>query len=156
MDFNIKEQKIITEEEIKNSNGIVYDPCGDEMVTPETLPDTNEILDEVIKILEYMNIDEMKSLMEKNQLDYEEKMEEVFSDFSSRYYGIFRMIISGEDITPLYKMLSLLDEVKKGDSTIENAETNIGKYLTKFLPEEIVNKMEDGILTEKDIKVKKK
>lgn len=153
MNLNIKEQKFITEEEIENSNGMVYDPSGDEMATEESLPNANEILDQVILILESMNIEGMCELRKNNKLAYEESMEAKFPTFSERYYGIFRMIIDGEDITPLYTMLSIINKVKNGHSTLENAEKDVGKYLTKFLPDDIINKMEDGSLTEKDVKV---
>jgi hypothetical protein len=151
--MNFKDPKFVTEEEIEKSGGIVYDPSGDEIATPESLPDPNEILDSVINILEFMNTPEMVELKNSDRAQFDDTMEEKFLEFSSSYYGIFRMIIDGEDITPLYAMLSIISKVKSGGSTMEEAEKNVGTYLTKFLPPEIVDKMEKGILTDKDIKV---
>jgi hypothetical protein len=95
----------------------------------------------------------MVELKNSDRAQFDDTMEEKFLEFSSSYYGIFRMIIDGEDITPLYAMLSIISKVKSGGSTMEEAEKNVGTYLTKFLPPEIVDKMEKGILTDKDIKV---
>src|SRR5437868_2663686 len=139
MNLNIKNQSLVYEDELKDPNGIIYDPIGTKMASIQDLPDSNYILDNVIKILEYMNEDEIVKLKEKDQLLYEEKLENQFNEFSEKFYGIFRMIISNEDISPLFKMLSKIDKVKNGKISLENAEKDVGKYLTKFLPKELLN-----------------
>jgi hypothetical protein len=146
-DLDIKEKKIVTESELKNTQGIMYDFGDDEPITK--LPDANEILDEIIKILECMNTEEMKLLRESNKELFEQLMEEKFPDFSYKYLAVFQMILSGEDITPLFKMLDVISQVNSGKSTVEQGEKDVGKYLTKFLPDGLLEKLESGELNKK-------
>jgi len=143
-DINIKEQKIVTEDEIKNMQGITYDVCGDDdddVIT--SLPNANDILDDVIKLLECMNTEEMKTLKGINQGAYEQALEDKFPEFSYNYYSVFKMILSGDDITPLFKMLEMISDVNTGKSNIEECEQGVGKYLSKFLPDGLLEKLEN-------------
>ena len=117
MDINIKEQKIVTEDEIKKQNGIVYDFGDEDKLTAEGLPNAEDILDQVIKILEVMDTAEMKALRETNQDTFENIMEERFENFAFQYYTVFKMILSGEDITPLFAMLKIISQVNHGQKS---------------------------------------
>lgn len=125
-------------------------------VTAGNLPNTNDILDSIIKLLECMNTPKMKRLKAKDSAEYMNQLESKFSDFSDQYYTIFRMVIDGEDITPLFKMLEVINNINNGKTDLETGEKSVGQYLTKFLPPEILQKMENGELTEQDVKVNKK
>lgn len=120
------------------------------------LPNTNDVLNNIIKLLECMNTTEMKRLRIKDSAEYIERLESEFSEFSDQYYTIFRMVIDGEDITPLFKMIEVINNINSGKTDLETGEKNVGQYLTKFLPSEILHKMENGELTDKDVKVNKK
>ena len=104
--FDIKEQKIVSEQITNDPHTLVYDPSSGSV--PDVLPNTDDILDNVIKILECMNTDEMQLIKNANVPLFEQTMEEKFQTFADRYYSIFRMVLSGEDITPLFKMLSVI------------------------------------------------
>lgn len=143
-DINIKEQKIVTEDEMKNMQGITYDVCGDDdddVIT--SLPNASDILDDVIKLLEYMNTEEMKILKNTSQGAFEQALEDKFPEFSYNYYSVFKMILSGDDITPLFKMLEMISDVNIGKSNIEECEQGVGKYLSKFLPDGLLEKLEN-------------
>lgn len=154
MNFDIKEQKVVSKHDIQGSNTIVYDPSEGEI--PEVLPDTDDILDNVIKVLECMNTEEMQMLKKANNNLFEQTMEEKFPAFADRYYSMFKMVLSGDDITPLFKMLSVINGISGGKKSFEDGEKEVGSYLTKFLPPELVNKMESGELSEKDVKYTQK
>lgn len=134
--MNIK-GNIVTKDEIDMSNGIIYE--GDEEEGPLNLPNAMEITDKVIEILEYMNTDQMKLLKSTNQQVYEETLEEKFNEFALRYYSMFKMIISGADLDPLMQMLQTINTVNMGLKSAEDGEQDVGKYLTKFLPDNLLN-----------------
>lgn len=137
MNHDIKEKKIITEQEIDKKKGIVYEFENDDNPNRQ-LPNANKILDEVIKILECMNTSEMIELKKTNNALFEDLMEEKFPEFTSSYYGVFKAVISGMDLEPLYTMLEIISKVNKGTITLETAEGNVGKYLSKFLPKKLL------------------
>jgi hypothetical protein len=142
MDVDIKEQKIVTEDEINESGAIPYNV--EEEHSGENLPNATDVLDQVIKILECMNTEEMTVLRKANIALFEQLMEEKFQEFSLRYYGIFKMILSGDDIEPLFKMLEMIHIVNSGELSFEDAEKNVGKYLSKFLPSKLLDEVESG------------
>jgi len=152
--FDIKEQKIVSENVPGDSHTIVYDPSSGGI--PDVLPNADVILDNVIKILECMNTDEMQLIKKANIPLFEQTMEEKFQEFADRYYSIFRMVLSGEDITPLFKMLSVINNINSGKKSFEDGEKEVGSYLTKFLPPDLMNKIASGEINEKDVKYGKK
>ncbi len=142
----IKEQQVVTHEQMKMMNdpcSLVYD-MDDGPITKEGLPDASKILDDVIRILQCMATEEMILLKKNDVALYENLLEEKFSDFALRYYSVFKMVISGEDITPLFKMLEIIGNVKQGNISIEDGEKNVGSYLTKFLPDGLMEKLASG------------
>ena len=148
-DIDIQEKKVITEDEMKNTHGIMYDVGHDEELT--SLPNAVTILDDIIGLLECMNTEEMKILKETNQGMFEQVLEEKFPDFSYNYYSVFRMVLSGDDITPLFKMLEIISKVNTGESNIEDCEKDVGTYLSKFLPDGLLEKLESGQISPDDI-----
>ena len=149
--IDIKDKKIVNETEINNTQGIMYDVCGDDDEKLTSLPNANDILDEIIKLLECMNTDEMKVLRESNPNVFEQVLEDKFPDFSYNYYSVFKMILSGDDITPLFTMLEMMSEVNAGQSNVEDCEKGVGKYLSKFLPDGLIEKLESGQISTDDI-----
>ena len=154
MDINIKEQKIVSNIGTKKGD-IVYD-FGDDDGSAENLPDASVMLDHIIVVLEYMNTDDMKSLRGKDKTAFEEMMEQKFPLFAEEYYSVFKMVISGQDLTPLFKMLEIIGEINKGDKSFEEGEKNIGGYLNKFLPSDLLEKIEKGELDVPNDKSKSK
>jgi hypothetical protein len=131
MDLEIKDSsKLVTENEIMRSGGIIYDPSKDvDHTTPINLPNVEDIIDAVEKIFEFMCTDEMMTLNEEDRGEYEKKMEAQFPDFSSKYYSLFQMILSGEDISYLFKMLEYMDQVNKGTANFEDVQKQFGADL---------------------------
>lgn len=154
MSFDIKDQKIVSEEIPNDPYTLVYDPSSGDI--PDVLPNADAILDNVIKILECMNTDEMQLIKKSNVPLFEQTMEEKFQTFADRYYSIFRMVLSGEDITPLFKMLTVINGINSGKKSFEDGEREVGTYLTKFLPPDLMNKLASGEITENDINYGKK
>lgn len=144
MDINIKEHTVVTEDELNKTQGFTYDFGENDKMSAETLPNANDVLDQVIQILECMDTPEMKELRKTNQALFEQTMEEKFEQFSFQYYSIFKMILSGEDITPLFKMLEIINKVNVGRCTFEDGEKEVGGFLNQFLPPELLAKLATG------------
>jgi len=123
----------LTKDEILKSGGIIYDPSQNPINAPKDLPDSNQILDRVYNILEFISTDEIIKLKLENKPLYLQTVEDNFSDFSERYYALFNHIVNGKDITPLFGMLEQLHNIKSGKSTVEEVEKEVGKGLSKFI-----------------------
>ena len=134
--------QIINGKEINEKDGMVLDFGQDDEIIPEHLPDADEILDNVLLILEFMGTDEMKNLKKENDEVFLSTMEMKFEEFALRYYSVFRMVISGEDLSPLVEMLDVIKKMKLGCISVERGEQQIGARLKKFLPEGIEEKLQ--------------
>lgn len=150
--MNIKSQQIVSEDDIKKSGGLIYDVADE---TPTSLPNASNILDNIILILEYINTPDMLLLRETDKTAFELTIEEKFPEFALSYYSVLKMIMSGADIQPLFKMLEIINTVNTGKKSIADSEKDVSKYLSKFLPEGLLEKLESGELTANDIKTKK-
>ena len=137
--MNVNSRKIIDESQIDPSEGIIYDHFEDR--SEDTLPNAEEILDQVIQVLEYINTDELKQLKKTNELLYEQTIEIKFPEFTDRYYSVFKMLISGNDISPLFMMLEAISKVNHKVRSLDDVEQDIGKELNKFLPEGLLEKL---------------
>lgn len=156
MDINIKNQSIVTEDDIKKQQGMVYDFGDEEKLTAEGLPNAENLLDQVIKILEAMDTPEMKVLRDTNQDSFEQVMESRFENFAFQYYSVFKMILSGEDITPLFEMLKVISQVNHGEKSFEDGERDVGLYLNKFLPDGLLEKLEQDEIEKAGMNKRKK
>ena len=107
---------------------------------PVNLPDVGKILSQIMSILECMTHDDMLALKEKNRPAFVETMEQKFPEFSERYYAVFQKVISGEDITPLFRMLAGIDRVNRKEATIEEVEEKIGTALANQYVIPVLNK----------------
>ena len=116
----------------EGKKAFVYDPSGGlEGLPAPNLPDVGDVLSNVEAVLEYMCNDELIELKNKDEDEFDRHMEEKFPAFSFRYYALFKKIISGEDITPLFSMLGGIERIKKGDITIEEVEKDLGEELAE-------------------------
>ena len=107
---------------------------------PVNLPDVDVLMDQITQILECMVTDEMKQLKKTDVAVYEEQLELKFQSFADKYYAVFKKIISGEDITPLFKMLASIESVQKGQALIEEVETKLGTELAEKYVFPVLNK----------------
>lgn len=146
--FNNNKIQAFSDEEIKKQkNAIVYDPSagvrkdGNIQENLDNLPDVPKMLEKITEILECMLSDEMVELKEKNQPEFEHQMELKFPHFSFRYYGTFKQILKGEDLTPLFTMLSKIEKIKSGMLSLDQAENDMGnelaeEYIYPMLPKD--------------------
>jgi hypothetical protein len=91
--------------------------------------DVKYILDTIIKILEKMNEENMKLLSKENNNLFIDKMTEEFSEFSDRYYTLFRTVIDREDLTNLFKMLEMIQKIQNDKIDVKSAEKQLGEDL---------------------------
>ncbi len=152
----MSEQKFVNESEIDRENGIVMDYGQDEEIKVENLPDSNIIMDNIILILEHMNTPEMVELRKNNNDVFVSTMETKFEDFAERYYSVFRMVISGKDISMLFEMLSTIDKMKKNKTSVEMGEQHIGNKLKQYLPEGFEEKLQKETVQKMNSKSKNK
>jgi hypothetical protein len=119
-------------EEIIKSGGIIYDPSA--MVDDEAplkLPNVHEIVSKIETVLEYMCTDEMVKLKENDSGEYGAHMENKFPAFSSKHFSMFQQIISGEDLTMLFKMLEALEKLSSGKTDFETVQSELKENLNK-------------------------
>jgi len=96
---------------------------------PVSLPDVPSILVQIRELLEFLNTDEMiKMKNEKKQEEYEAYIEDKYPNFTLRYYSVYKMLLSGKDLTMLWKMLASIIAVQEGKTTIEKVEKKIRYY----------------------------
>ncbi len=118
----------------EGKQGIIYDPsAGAETIADPVanLPDVDDILGSIEKILEYMCKDDIIKLKEEDAGGYIDHMEKKFPAFSFRYFSLFQHIIEGEDLTHLFSMLGAIERVKKGETTLDDAEKDLGEELAQ-------------------------
>ena len=117
--------EVISEADLEGKQGIVYDIEAGE----SELPDINMVLDKVAEILEVCGQKDMIELKKKDSELYEKTMEDKFPEFSDRYYALFQQLLTGNDITPLLRMLVEIEKVQKSEQTLEEAEKMVGQSL---------------------------
>ena len=123
------EQGYFTEEEVKRKKGIVFDVEDDSKPNLPSLENLDTIYEKIIEIQKYMLTDEMIDLEETDRAEFEDQMEKKFPKFSMRYYAVFQKVISGEDLTYLFKMLESIRMVQTGRASLEDVEKKLGEDL---------------------------
>ena len=122
----VDEQNLPTNPDGSVAPGFVYDPYRESEESEKVnLVDTGSVLGNVQTLLEYMCTDEMTELKEKSPVEYEEHLEQKFESFCNRHYKLFKLILNGEDITPLMGMLAQIEKVKSGNLTFEEANAQV-------------------------------
>lgn len=106
-------------------DGYVYDVENAEV----NLPDTDELLDGILTLLEYMASPEAKQVKKETPDKYQIHLESKFPNFTNRYYSTFMKLMTGEDITPLMMMLTSISDLNTGKTNIEDVEKSIGQNL---------------------------
>lgn len=99
------------------------------------LPDTQLLLSKVVDIMECMDTKEIRELKKKDKNEYEQVLERKFPKFSFRYYGLFKKVISGDDLSMLFKMVKAIDKVNNNELSLDDAEFGLGEDLAyKYIP----------------------
>ena len=59
------------------------------------------------------------------------KILELYPEFYDNYPFLVKKLCKNQDITMLYTMLEKLNQIEKGNSTLENVERNLGEQLAE-------------------------
>ncbi len=78
----------------------------------------------------------MIELRSENETECRLLMQREFGKFFDVYPALFTMVYDGGDLRPLAEMLCMIDEMKKGRISKENAEKELGENLAdKYIPQ---------------------
>lgn len=124
-------KQFYTDKEMKNIKTTEL-PMSD---IDEGLPDVPTLIADIAKVLEYISIDSMLELRDRNEVAYKltanELIEKEMPNFHMRYYSLLQRLISGGDISYLLNMLTEIDEVNHGKKTLREAELKLGEELAE-------------------------
>lgn len=92
------------------------------------LPNPAEILATVA------DIKKDSKIMNKKELDTK------YEDFKNKYNHIYKLALTNDDLSTLYDMLKLIQQVKMKNVSIDNANKLVGQTMAKkYIPEHILN-----------------
>jgi len=102
------------------------------------IPDMDNLMNQVVTILQYLNEDENIGLSKKV---LESKLVEKFPSFVVNYKTLTRMLLEDDtDMDMLFGLLNTLKHVKSGKVDMKDAEKHYGQVLAKkYIPPEIYN-----------------
>jgi len=101
------------------------------------IPDIDSLINEINKILEFINLDENIKLSRK---ELEQKTLMAFPVFATNYFTLLSLLLDNGDLNMLFGMLDMLKLVKTNNVDIKDAEKKYGAMLAKkFIPPEILN-----------------
>ena len=103
-------------------------------VDPDTLPDTQKLIDNIAAIRLRMQDKEMIDLKAKDQLEYRLKLEKEFWSFFEIYPSLFKQIYEEGDLEMLAQMLCAIDRIKSRQTSVQDVEKELGEQLAaRFL-----------------------
>jgi len=147
MEYNIDTSKpgsttCTTEDEIRKSGGIIFDPTrGITSNEDYKFPDATEMLCEVEKIMEYMCTDEMIAMKAKDSGEYMHHMETRFEVMANKHFGLFRMIVNGDNLDMFFTMMEYMDKVNRKEIEPRDAEAMMREqeFQPRFVRESTVD-----------------
>lgn len=102
---------------------------------PSAIPDLEELLKNIIEMVKYTSTDEMINMEKENPIVYEQHLDEKFEYISSRYYGIFKLLLVREEreenLGKLIDMFTKLKDVKNGRISIQDADKQYQESLNQ-------------------------
>lgn len=91
----------------------------------EEIPDIEQLMDMVIEFMTYISTDQMQTMEKSDPDGFEKHLDNKFSAFSLRYYGIFKMLLEKkgreENLAKLIDLFSSLNKVKTGKKSMDLA-----------------------------------
>lgn len=93
--------------------------------------DIDFITDSITNIMETLLTDEYQQLKKNNVDKLLLRLEKEFPKFSEKYYSLLKLIVKGEDISYLFKMLEMIESVQKNEKNIDEVEKNLGEELAE-------------------------
>lgn len=111
---------------VNKKDGIVLDENmmekmygGSAPTSKDDLADVTSLTQQILDMLEFMTEDHMLLLRTTAPGNYTHMIETKFPFFTSRYYGIYQLLLKGEqDISKLISMLETIENAKKSDKTM--------------------------------------
>jgi hypothetical protein len=94
----------------------------------EEIVDLNEVTNQIIQILEFMNTEEMIKMKETDKEIFEKYIDDKFSDFSLWYPSILKLMFENTEEN-MKKLLNLIDALHK----VQNKEMNMDDVYNSFL-----------------------
>ena len=89
-----------------------------------------EIINQYVKLLQLkMNTDEMIFLKKYHNDEYETKLAEFVPSFKEEYPSLFKMIVSGADLSILDEFLNNIEDIKSGKKKLNDARNELGMML---------------------------
>ena len=92
---------------------------------PEAIPDIDQLLDHVISMLEYIKTDEMQLLENTDPDAFEQHLDTKFSDFTYRYYAVFKLLLDKENrkdnVARLIQLFEKLNKIKNNETSMDDA-----------------------------------
>ena len=117
-------------------------------MNPLNISNIDDLLDQIIKFMEYINRDDVVAYKKKfTATEYEDYLMSKFPKFTGRYYFLFRKLISGEDISMLFKMLTTMKKIEKSPTKANKEEKEFLTLLddTYDIPAELRKSIRDNM-----------
>jgi hypothetical protein len=93
--------------------------------TPESMPDIEKLIDNVIIFLQYISTDEMEKMEEEDPVAFEKHLDVKFIDFTNRYYTVFKILLDKpnreKNVQKLLEVFEKFNKIKNGENTIDDA-----------------------------------
>jgi len=101
----------------------------------------------ISEIKKFTDLDEFKQIKEKDKLQHEFAVRELFPTFAQEHPFLFRKIANGDDLTMLYKMLDSITSVNNGEMTKIQVEQNLGNDLANLYVHPAMEAAKSGNVT---------
>jgi len=101
----------------------------------------------ISEIKKFTDLDEFKQIKEKDKLQHEFAVRELFPTFAQEHPFLFRKIVNGDDLTMLYKMLDSITSINKGEMTTVQVEQNLGNELANLYVHPAMEAAKSGNVT---------
>jgi phage tail tube protein FII len=89
-----------------------------------------KLINRYVKLIQSkMSTDDMMFLKKFHPDEYENKMSEFVPEFKNTYYRLFKMIISGTDLSILDLFLNGIDNIETGEKTLNEVRNDLGQVL---------------------------
>lgn len=96
-----------------------------------SIADIKDLTKTIVQFMKYVSTDEMKKLRLTNEKEFEERIEDTFPDLLDGYYGIYKLLLSGQDIGLLFEMLRSLNKVNDGSSDFQKEREKISAMVNE-------------------------
>jgi hypothetical protein len=118
-----------------------YNAFDDPELDKNAIPNIENLLDNVIKLVEFVNTDEMIQLQEKDPFRFENTVEAKFDKFADKHYRIFKLLIEKDNREEkLFRLIEMFTRLKKIKENKIDIEQENKKYIEELNEEFIYSK----------------